>query len=601
MGPETKEYKAYFIVSEDEGACRVTYASPRMCKFLNYRDGDLIGQDPNMLLEGQNVSIALLPDGDSIWLLTDSAVTDALRQMNFDLQQALHAANAANEAKSSFLSNMSHDIRTPMNAIIGMTNIAQNHLDEKNRVQDCLNKIQTAASHLMSLINDVLDMSRIDSGKVTINEEHFSLADFVHDLVVITRPLAAQKNQQLSLNLENIEHETLMGDTLHLRQVYLNIINNAIKYTQEKGEIHVSLIEQPGTEPHQITLELVCSDNGVGMSEDFLQRIFLPFERAQNTTLGKVEGTGLGMTITKNLVEQMGGTIQVESELGHGSRFVVSIPLSIDYTHQNETPLSGQTILVVEHEKAQAATVVDYLTQGGAKAVEIPFADEAISWITQAQFEGNQPDAVLLGDAMSENSLLSFSAHLREQLGGRTPILLVSERDWSQIEYAAQRAGITGFVPCPVFKGRLFQKLCENVNETNTDEIQDFAGMHILLAEDNALNLEIAMELLSSTGATIVPAEDGKQALEAFQASEIGYYHLILMDIQMPVMNGYESARLIRALPREDAASVCIAAMTANAFVEDIKKTRAAGMNEHLSKPVDMKQIQELMYRCYKR
>ncbi len=598
MDRESKEYKPYLIASMQEGVYRVTFANPEMCRLLGGRSEDLAGQEPSVLLNGRGASEALLPDGSSIWMLADDTATDSLRQMNFDLEQALHAANAANEAKSSFLSNMSHDIRTPMNAIIGMTNIAQNHLDEKNRVQDCLNKIQTAASHLMSLINDVLDMSRIDSGKATINEERFSLADLVHDLTVLLRPLAAQKSQQLLIDVENIEHESLMGDVLYLRQIFVNIINNAIKYTQENGTVKVHFAEQPGEDPRQVILEFTCSDNGIGMSEEFLQRIFLPFERAQNTTLGKVEGTGLGMAITKSLIEQMGGTIRVESKLGSGSRFTVELPLSIDQVVQDKEPLAGRTILVVEHEPAQAATVMDYLAKGGGEAVELS-SSEAISWITQAQFEGKNPDAVLLGDHMNENSIFDLASHLRGQLGKGIPILLVSERDFSQIEYTARRSGITAFVPCPIFKARLFQALCETTAETTACEQQDFSGMHILLAEDNILNREIAMELIGATGATVEPAEDGKQALEAFEASEVGYYDLVLMDIQMPVMDGYESVRRIRALPRADAANVCIAAMTANAFVEDIKRTRAAGMDEHLSKPVDIKQIQELMQRCY--
>lgn len=598
MSYEKRILPSYLIVQEDGGGRRIVSASPEARQALGRAEGELIGRDPDVLLTGFAVSETPLSNGKAILVLDPHPPADELVKANFDLQQALKAAESANQAKSSFLSNMSHDIRTPMNAIIGMTSIAQNHLDEKGRVQDCLNKIQTASSHLLGLINDVLDMSRIDSGKATINEDRFSLADLVHDLAVLLRPLAANKNQDLVIDVADITRESLMGDVLYLRQIFVNIISNAIKYTQEGGHIHVRMSQRPGPDPLQIILDFTCEDDGIGMSQEFLQRIFLPFERAQNTTLGKVEGTGLGMAITSSLVEQMHGVIKVKSALGEGSLFTVELPLSVDTEAENTVSLAGMTVLVVDPDSEQAEQVCRYLREGCVEPVTLSSGVEAVTWITQAQFEDRPPYAVLLGLSMGESAVLDLAAHIRSQLGPQVPILLLSDKDWEQMEYSARRAGITGFVPCPIFRGRLFQALSSEAEQKQVGSRDDFSGMRILLAEDNALNREIAIELIGETGAQVEAAEDGQQALDAFAASAENYYDLILMDIQMPVMDGYEAVRRIRALPRPDAKTVCIAAMTANAFVEDIKKARDAGMDEHIAKPVDIKSVEEIMGKC---
>lgn len=598
MSEERRIYRDYLLTRGEGPDRRITYASPEICGILGLSADDLVGKAPDAVLGGRTVSEAPLPDGQSILVLESNTLTDELRQVNFDLQQALQAAEAANEAKSSFLSNMSHDIRTPMNAIIGMTNIALNHSDEKRRVLDCLKKIQTASNHLLSLINDVLDMSRIDSGKATITEEEFSLADLVHDLNLLLRPQAEAKGHTLTLDVAGLLQEELIGDVLYLRQIFVNIIGNAIKYTPDGGLIQVSFSSRPGDKPRQILLDFSCRDNGIGMSPEFLQRVFLPFERAQNTTLGKVEGTGLGMAITKSLVEQMGGVIHVESALGQGSLFTVSLPLSVGTSTENTAALNGKTVLVVQPGEAHAAFIRDCLTQSGAQAVILPSGTEAVTWLTQAQVEGGAPYAVLLGSAIDEAVVLDLAGHLRGQLGGEVPILLLSERDWGPMEYAAHRAGITDFIPCPLFRGRLLRALCGSSAQTAGGEQNDFSDLHILLAEDNPLNREIALELIGDTGAHIDTAEDGQQALDAFAASSEGFYDLILMDIQMPVMDGCEATRRIRALDRSDAKAVLIAAMTANAFAEDVQKTREAGMNEHLSKPIDFKYVEELLRHC---
>ena len=537
------------------------------------------------------------------------AVQTELAQMNAALEDALKAAQAANEAKSRFFSNMSHDIRTPMNAIVGMTAIALSHIDEKARVQDCLYKIQTASTHLMRLVNDVLDMSRIDSGRLTLNEEIFSLADLVHDVTVIVRPQAAQKEQTLQLTIGRIAEESLIGDTLRLRQVMVNIIGNAVKYTQAGGRIRVLFSERteapswappaPAGEP--VWLEFVCEDNGMGMSEEFLERIFVPFERAGNTTASKVEGTGLGMAIVKSLVERMGGRIGVESEEGRGSRFTVTLPfLPSGHTGTGELP-PGQAVVVAESLKERAGQLAGYLRDGGLNPVCMESGLEVVTFMTEAQYEGKMPCALLLGEGLLDLPVLEVASHVRQLAGRDFPILLVSEADWPQMEYRARRAGISAFVPCPLFKSRLFESLGELVARTQEKDEDyremeaDYSGRRVLLVEDNMLNQEIAVELLELTGVQVEVANNGEEAVKCFAQSPAGYYDLIFMDIQMPVMDGYEATRQIRALPRPDAAGIWIVAMTANAFVEDMRLSREAGMNEHLSKPVDLERMQEIL------
>lgn len=533
--------------------------------------------------------------------LTDAA---KLEQINAKLTQALEAAEAANRAKSAFLSNMSHDIRTPMNAILGMASIALSHIDEKARVQDCLLKIQTASTHLMSLVNDVLDMSRIDSGRMTINEEAFSLADLVHDIAVIVRPQAQQKGQNLQIEIGQIDRERLLGDPLRLRQIAVNIIGNAVKYTQEGGEIRVRLQQRSGEKSESgeetVWLDFSCEDNGIGMSSEFLEKVFLPFERVRNTTISKIEGTGLGMAIVKNLVEQMGGRIEVESKEGVGSRFVVTLPFAVSGEDKRAVFVAGSTVLIAGNRQDENRQLSEYLVESGLEPVCITAGLEAVTYLTEAQYEGRMPCAMLLGQELADMPSLELAVHVRQLAGSDFPILLVSEEDWAQIEYRAQRAGVNAFVPCPLFKSRLLETLsgllqANGKEETDNAVQMDYSKYRALLVEDNELNQEIAVELLSLTGIQVETADNGARALELFASSPEGHFDIIFMDIQMPVMDGYEATRRIRALQRQDAKNVWIVAMTANAFVEDIRLSREAGMNEHCSKPVDPERLTEIL------
>ncbi len=531
---------------------------------------------------------------------------EELEQEITNLKEALMAAEEANKAKSRFLSNMSHDIRTPMNAIMGMTSIGLSHIDEKARVHDCLGKIQTAATHLMSLVNDVLDMSRIDSDRLTLNEEPFSLADLIHDISVIVRPQAAQKKQTLKIEIGRIEEEDLIGDPLHLRQILVNIIGNAVKYTQEAGEIEVWFAQRYAEgASDRVWLDFYCKDNGMGMSPEFLQKIFVPFERVHSEATSKIEGTGLGMSIVKNLVERMEGQILVESEEGAGSCFTVKLPMIM--APQETTVLhlpEGASVLIAEKRKERAGQMARYLREAGLVSVHQEAGAQAVTWLTQAQYEGHMPCAMLVGEELSDMQVLHLASHVRQLAGKEFPILLVSEADWVQLEYRATRAGINGFVPCPLFKSRLLGTLAKLLGESGADDDRaqrelDYSAYRILLVEDIELNQEIAVELLSVTGVQVEVADDGAQAVEKFENSPEGYYDLIFMDIHMPVMDGYEATRRIRGMDRPDAVAVWIVAMTADAFVEDVRQAKESGMNEHISKPVEPSRLQEILYRQF--
>ena len=531
----------------------------------------------------------------------DNGRVAELERENESLRKALEAAEEANQAKSRFLSNMSHDIRTPMNAIMGMTSIGLSHIDEKARVQDCLDKIRTASSHLMSLVNDVLDMSRIDSGRMTLNEERFSLADVVHDLAVIVRPQAVLKKHDLRFEIEGILEEGLVGDPLRLRQVLVNIIGNAVKYTPDGGHIRVRFSQRPDASG-LVRLDFVCEDDGIGMSQSFLERIFVPFERVHSNTVNQIEGTGLGMAIVKNLVDSMCGEIQVESQEGVGSRFTVSLPLPAAPGDAAPLP-EGASILVAECRDGRAEQIIGCLRERGLRPVRMTAGMEAVTYLTEAQYEDRMPCAMLLGQELSDMPVLEVAAHVRQLTGREFPILLVSEADWAQIEYRAVRAGVSAFVPCPLFASRLLGTLSrltcgsgEN-GATGGSRDGDYSRYRVLLVEDNTLNLEIATELLGMTGIQVDTAENGREAVDRFAAAPENYYDIIFMDIQMPVMGGYEAARHIRAMNRPDAGRVWIVAMTANAFVEDMRMSKEAGMNEHVSKPVDLERLQDVLRR----
>ncbi len=523
--------------------------------------------------------------------------TDALEREIENLKRQLREAESANTAKEQFLSNMSHDIRTPMNAIIGMTALAKKHIDEKARVADALDKIETAGAHLLSLINDVLDMSRINSGRMRITEEQFSLSDLLHDLLVIVRPQATQKKHSLVFETGEILWETLYGDALRLRQIFVNLVNNAVKYTPDGGKITLYAGEE--MQDGRCCLIFRCEDNGVGMSEEFLQRIFLPFERVQSATASGIEGTGLGMSIVKKLIDAMDGTIRIQSQPGEGTSVTVEIPLRYEDVQIDASTLQDKKLLILEADENLQATYQKYLGEAGLSFRVVSSFPEGMAALTEADFSGVQFDAVVIGKKVEEaNNIFDMAAYLKKAWPGLV-LVLISEDPWSDIEYRASRCGIESFIPVPFFRKSLVNGLNRALTGSGPTEDRfgapDLQGRHILLAEDNEINRIIALELLKPTRADTDTAEDGQKAVDMFLASAPGYYDLILMDIQMPAKDGYTATAEIRRSGRSDAESVKIIAMTANAFAEDIAKAKKAGMNGHLAKPIDIQAFMRLL------
>ena len=508
------------------------------------------------------------------------------RELRLQLQQALEAS----AAKETFLGNMSHDIRTPMNAIVGMTALAKRYIDEKSRVMDALDKIETAGGHLLNLINDMLDMSRINSGRLKLTSEAFSLSDLIHDILIIIRPQMESRKHDFRLHLDHIEAESFLGDPLRIRQILVNILSNAAKYTEDGGRVEFTVSEEAG--PERYLLDFTCRDNGIGMSKEFLERIFEPFERVNSSTISRIEGTGLGMSIVRRLVDAMEGEIRIDSTPGEGTEVRIRLPLKVEKIQAETGALRGKRLLVVEQDEKRREIYAKYLGEFNLEHTVVAEMPEALSALTEADFRQQPYHLVLIG-GMKEGSarMLDLAAYLHESWPGVT-LVLISEDDWPRIEYRANRAGVRHFIPVPVFRKTLVNGLNAalegEADESSSAGSPNLEGKRILLVEDNAINREIAVEVLKMTNAAVDTAENGREGAEKFLSSPEGTYDLILMDIQMPVLDGYGAVRMIRSSARADAAGIPIYAMTANTFAEDVAKAREAGMNGHIAKPLDI-------------
>ena len=508
------------------------------------------------------------------------------RELRLQLQQALEAS----AAKETFLSNMSHDIRTPMNAIVGMTALAKRYIDEKSRVMDALDKIETAGGHLLNLINDMLDMSRINSGRLKLTSEAFSLSDLIHDILIIIRPQMESRKHDFRLHLEHIEAESFLGDPLRIRQILVNILSNAAKYTEDGGRVEFTVSEEAG--PERCLLDFTCRDNGIGMSKEFLERIFEPFERVNSSTISRIEGTGLGMSIVRRLVDAMEGEIHIDSTPGEGTEVRIRLPLKVEKIQAETGALRGKRLLVVEQDEKRREIYAKYLGEFNLEHTVVSAMPEALSALTEADFRQQPYHLVLIG-GMKEGSarMLDLAAYLHESWPGVT-LVLISEDDWPRIEYRANRAGVRHFIPVPVFRKTLVNGLNAalegEADESSSAGSPNLEGKRILLVEDNAINREIAVEVLKMTNAAVDTAENGREGADRFLSSPEGTYDLILMDIQMPVLDGYGAVRMIRSSARADAAGIPIYAMTANTFAEDVARAREAGMNGHIAKPLDI-------------
>ncbi len=521
------------------------------------------------------------------------------------LALAAERAEAANLAKSDFLSRMSHDIRTPMNAILGMTAVAGMHIDDKERVLDALGKITVSSKHLLGLINEVLDMSRIESGKVSLTEGIFNLSDTFENLLTIFHSQMEARNLELCVNVANVEHESVIGDEQRLQQIFMNIMGNAVKFTPEGGKISLYIEEKPSHIAGSGFFEFTFEDTGIGMEKDYIQKIFEPFSRAADSRIGKIEGTGLGMSIAVNIARMMNGDIKVESTLGEGSRFTVQVYLKLnDVTQADIDAFSSLPVLVADDEEAACESTCEILNSLNMDAEYVLDGDSAIKRIIEAHEAARDFAVVILDWKMPGKDGLATAKEIRSLAGNDIPLIILSAYDWSDIEAQAMDAGIDAFIEKPLFKSRLMKVLKDVLGLDNSErpataletfKEQDFSGKRVLLVEDNELNIEVAAELLDIVGIQVDQALNGQLAVDCVLDHEPGYYDLIFMDIQMPVMNGYESTRAIRSSGREDLKTIPIVAMTADAFADDIRKSEEAGMNGHISKPVDIEKLEEAL------
>ncbi len=528
------------------------------------------------------------------------------------LETALTAADNASAAKTSFLSSMSHDIRTPLNAIIGMTAIAGANLGDTNRVKDCLAKIASSGKHLLALINEILDVSKIESGRIELSEEPFDLSTMLKDLVDINKPQADAKGQKMIIRVKDVVHEEVIGDSVRLQQIYTNLVSNAIKYTQPGGTIDITLVEKNAGSPTLAQYDFIVKDNGIGMSKEYLPHLFEAFTRADDKDASEQQGTGLGMPIALSTARMMNGDIKVESELGEGSTFTATVFLKIaelDPSVYDE--FVDLKVLVVDDDEAVCESTRIMLNDLGMNCEYVLSGADAVQKIAASEQTGEHYFAVIIDWIMPDMDGVETIRRIRANTSDSAAIIVISAYDWSEIEAEARDAGAAYFVSKPLFKSRLthlFAQILGEEPQQATDDLKmlteeiDFTGKRALLAEDNDLNAEVACAFLGMTGLEIEHALNGEEALRMVEEHEPGYYDCVFMDMQMPIMNGLEASAAIRALDRADTDfdELPIFAMTANAFVDDVRKTKEAGMNGHFAKPLDFDRVIQTVYTYLK-
>ena len=607
FGAALKNHQEFAMTFEVKGEERQIYGIS-----LPYSEWYLVSVMPYSILDdainnlsSQRILMTLLSCASVLIILTLIFLRyfSITRSQVRELETARQAALEANKAKSEFLANMSHDIRTPMNAIVGMTAIATAHIDDRKQVQNCLRKITLSSKHLLGLINDVLDMSKIESGKLTLTTEQISLKEVVEGIVNIMQPQVKTKKQTFDIHVENISTENVWCDGIRLNQVLLNLLSNATKYTPEGGSIQLSLSEEESPKgENYVRIHIKVKDNGIGMSPDFLKKIYESYSRADGARIHKTEGAGLGMAITKYIVDAMEGAIDIKSEIDKGTEFLLTFDFEKAAAVEMDMVLPSWNMLVVDDDELLCETATDALKSIGIKAEWTLSGEKAIELVIQHHKKRDDYQIILLDWKLPDINGIQVAREIRRNLGDEVPILLISAYDWSEFEAEAREAGISGFISKPLFKSTLYHALRQYMGiETEDDQILNqninLSGRRILLAEDNELNWEVAKELLSDLGVELDWAEDGQICLDKFQSSPEGYYDAILMDIRMPHMTGYEATKSIRGLNHPDALTIPIIAMSADAFSDDIQHCLKCGMNAHIAKPIDVVELTRLLKR----
>ena len=537
--------------------------------------------------------ISFISAGLLILFVFDLAV---MLHFNKKLQAAAREAAAANKAKTDFLSTMSHDIRTPMNAIIGLTTIAEKNLGDPESTGEYLRKITLASNHLLTLINDILDISKVESGKLNLSPLTFSIVETVENLVNLSQPMIKEKNIAFNFRISRMEIEYLYADQLRLNQIYINILSNAIKYTESGGSVSVDMREAESQKSGCVRLTYIVADNGIGMTPEFMATMYQPFSRQTDSRVNSIQGTGLGLAITKQMVDLMGGEIDCQSAPGKGTTFTVTLDLPIADRQREDMRLDPMDVLIIDDDEVLLETAVDTLQSLGVTADRAGSALEALGMIAHRHETGRDYSVVILDWKMPDIDGLETIRRIRAQAGSATPILLISAYDWSDIEDIAKEAGANGFVSKPLFRSKLYDKINALLgNEAKSvepeNDYSDLQGLNILIAEDNDVNWEIISAMLGMFGITTQRAENGRVCVEKMRQAARGSYTLIFMDIQMPEMNGLEATRQIRSLPDPWASSIPIIAMTADAFSENVTECLNAGMNGHIAKPIDIKLV----------
>ena len=602
-----KSYNQTDYLSINEFQDRIRTETNHFVMFNSRGEECLTAHTPITMSDGwaliSMIPLSEIDQGSIDWLLISIVAVGLLSLLLFDtvllmrlnrqLTVAANAAETANRAKTDFLSTMSHDIRTPMNAIIGLTTIAEKNVNDPEAVKENLRKIGMASNHLLTLINDILDISKVESGKLTLSPVSFSIAESAENLVNISQPMVKEKNIDFNFRISPIEYEYLYADELRLNQIFINILSNAIKYTNPGGRVTIDMSETKSGQPGKVHLTYRVEDTGIGMTPEYMKKMYEPFSRQTDSRVNTIQGTGLGLAITKKMVDLMGGTIDCQSQENVGTCFTIELDIPIAERQLDEMKLEPIDVLVVDDDEVLLETAGDTLQTLGARAETSSSGTDALRKVSQRHELGKDYDVVIIDWKMPEMDGLELTRRIRQIAGDDLPILLISAYDWSDIEESARSAGANGFISKPLFRSTLYEKITDLLGiETEViapdEDNSDIAGMRILVAEDNDVNWEIIFMLLEMYGIESERAVNGQIAVEMAESNP-DKYDLIFMDIQMPVMNGLEATKIIRASKNEKCAKLPIIAMTADAFSENIAECLAVGMNGHIAKPVDIK------------